>query len=184
MAQTMHNFECWETPTATPTKQCIKTKAYKRTRTESFLQSLSKYESAMETCVFFEREVHHLITNEIDVKSELKVRVSQRGCDSLQKFESSIQKHIVQSKNQFLSTCKKLKTEADGTIHLRESFECISDAIHTEPEKDTLSFLPMLNQGQETTTVILNSIADFVGLPSKTETQDMIQLRQHLQNFC
>lgn len=143
----------------------------------------------MKTCTYFQRQICHLNNNN---NNNTKRRSKEEGGrlsfkdggndESLQSFERSISKHMLQYKNRFLTTCKELKTEADDCIRLKESFECVSRAIHVESSSSSPSLLPMLNQGTETTTVILNLMGDFVGVPQRREVEDLRQLREYLPN--
>lgn len=158
-------------------------KRIKRPRTESYLLSKLVYKDVVHSCETFRVFLSKLIKND-DGCRDGSISANPRRMGIVKSTERNIRRYVQKYEEKCLRTCRELKNEAKQTIDLSNGFDSIAKAIdekvHT-PKGDNACILSMLNLGYETNAAIKVQIAEYAGVASSDQLDDMKTLALQLQ---
>ncbi|CAJ1963444.1 unnamed protein product [Cylindrotheca closterium] len=150
------------------------TKTRKRPRTEQFRKQKAIYEDAIHSCLVFQSELANLTNN-----NDLQQHPSQR--DVTKSTANNIRRHMEGYGKRYLANCQELQSEAQQTIDLSLGFDALSRAIDNNSGHESQCLLSTLNVGHETTSAIKLRIAEYAGVATFDQLDDVQSLSLELQ---
>ncbi|KAL3938649.1 MAG: hypothetical protein SGBAC_006485 [Bacillariaceae sp.] len=153
------------------------TERVKRPKTEKYLKQKAIYEDVIHSTSIFQSELFKL-TDDQDLQSQT-AHPSRR--DVVKATEETIGLHMQAYEQRYLTTCQCLRSEAQRTIDLSNGFDALSRAIDNN-DQSRQCLLAMLNVGDETTSAIKLRIAEYAGVATCDELDDVQNLTFQLHN--